>query len=45
MKHLLMLIGGTRSGAHQAVFHDFAEGLARMIGRRGWTAHVRAMEL
>ena len=45
MKHLLMLIGGARSGAHQAVFHDFAEGLARIIGRREWRARVRAVEL
>ena len=44
MKHLLMLIAGTRSGAHHAVFHDFAEGLARVICRRQWTARVRAVE-
>ena len=45
MKHLLMLIGGARTGAHQAVFHDFAEGLGRMIRRRGGMARVRAVEL
>ncbi len=45
MKHMLMLIAGTRSGAHRAVFHTFAEGLARMIGRRQGTARVRAVEL
>ena len=45
MKHLLMLIGGSRSGAHRAVFHDFAEGLARIIRRREWRARVRAVEL
>ena len=45
MTHLLMLIAGTRSDAHRAVFHDFAEGLARVIRRRAWTARVRAMEL
>lgn len=45
MKHLLTLIGGARSHAHQAVFHDFAEGLARMMRRRQWTARVRAVEL
>jgi hypothetical protein len=46
MKHLLMLIAGARSGAHHAVFHDFAEGLARVMRRRRhWTARVRAVEL
>jgi hypothetical protein len=45
MKHLLMLIGGARSGAHHAVFHDFAEGLAHVIRRRRWTARVRAVGL
>ena len=45
MKHMLTLIAGARSGAHHAVFHDFAEGLARMIGRREWRARVRAVEL
>jgi hypothetical protein len=45
MKHLLMLIAGTRSGAHRAVFHDFAEGLGRMMRRRLGTARVRAVEL
>ncbi len=45
MKQLLMMIGGSRSGAHRAVFHAFAEGLARMIGRRQGTARVRAVEL
>ena len=45
MKHLLMLIAGTRSGAHRVIFHDFAEGLARMMRRREWRARVRAVEL
>ncbi len=45
MKHMLMLIGSARSGAHHAVFHEFAEGLARVIHRRGWTTRVRAVEL
>ncbi len=45
MKHILTLIGGARSAAHHAVFHDFAEGLARVIRRRGGTARVRAVEL
>jgi hypothetical protein len=45
MKQLLMLIGGARSGAHVAVFHDFAEGLARVMRRRGFAARVRAVEL
>ncbi len=45
MKQMLMLIAGTRSGTHHAVFRDFAEGLARMIRRRQGTARVRAVEL
>ncbi len=45
MKHLLMLIGGARTGAHQVVFHDFAVGLARVIRRRRWTARVWAVGL
>ncbi len=45
MKHMLTLIAGTRSDEHRTVFHDFAQGLARMIRRRGWTARVRAVEL
>lgn len=44
MKHLLTLIAASRSGAHRAVFHDFAEGLARIIGRRQWQARVRTLE-
>ncbi len=45
MKHMLMLIAGTRSDEHRAVFHTFAEALVRMIGRRQATARVRAVEL
>ena len=45
MNHMLMLIAGTRSDEHRVVFHDFAEGLARIIGRRQGTARVRAVEL
>ena len=45
MKHLLMLIAGASPDAHRAVFHDFAEGLARIIRRRRGSARVRAVEL
>ena len=42
---MLTLIAATRSDAHRAVFHDFADGLARIIHRRGGRARVRAVAL
>ncbi len=45
MKRMLTLIAARRSGAHRAVFHEFAEGLARVLHRRRVLARVRTVEL
>lgn len=43
MRLLLTLLAGNAPD-HRAVFHAFAEGLARAIRRRRPTARVRAVE-
>ena len=45
MKRMLTLIAGGRGDVHHAVFHEFAEELARVIRRRRWTARVRAVDV
>lgn len=44
MRRILHRLAGTAQPDHHAVFHAFAEGLARMLRRRRPTARVRAVE-
>ncbi len=43
MRTILILFAGARGHAHVAVFHEFAESLARMIQRRRGKARVRVV--
>ncbi len=43
MRTILTLFAGARGEGHVAVFHEFAEGLARMMRQRKPTARVRAV--
>jgi hypothetical protein len=45
MRTLFHRLAGPPAPDHHAVFHAFAEGLARMMRRRRPTARVRAVEL
>ncbi|MEQ8700497.1 hypothetical protein [Bauldia litoralis] len=44
MRRMLSLIGAGGGRDHRAVFHTFAEGLARVIRPTRTTARVRAVE-
>ena len=43
MRTILTLFAQARGRRHVAVFHDFAEGLARVLIKRRPTARVRAV--
>jgi hypothetical protein len=44
MRAILQLVAGEPAVDHCAVFHAFAEGIARMLRRRRMTARVRTVE-